>query len=55
MDINISIYLGLKVLPKTYIIFIVKVLNIFLKKYLIHLFLERGEGRDKERERNVDV
>ena len=24
-------------------------------KYSIYLFLERGEGREKERERNMDV
>ena len=27
----------------------------FLKKYFIYLFLERGEGREKERERNINV
>ena len=26
----------------------------FLKDF-VHLFLERGKGREKERERNVDV
>ena len=28
---------------------------IFLKKYFIHLFLERREGKDKEKERNISV
>ena len=27
----------------------------FLKKYFTYLFLERGEGREKERERNINV
>ena len=27
----------------------------FIKKDFIYLFLERGEGREKERERNIDV
>ena len=27
----------------------------FLKKYFIYLFSERGEGREKERERNISV
>ena len=27
----------------------------FLKKDLIYLLLERGEGREKERERNINV
>ena len=32
--------------------------NIIFKnyfKYFIYLFLERGEGREKERERNINV
>ena len=28
--------------------------NFFFKKYVIYLFLEREEGREKERERNID-
>ena len=31
------------------------VCSVFLKKYFIHLFLERGEGREGERERNINV
>ena len=27
---------------------------LFLKKDFIYLFLERGEGREKEKERNID-
>ena len=27
----------------------------FLKKYFIYLFLEREEGREKERERTINV
>ena len=27
----------------------------FLKKDFIYLFLERGEGREREREKNIDV
>ena len=27
----------------------------FFKKYFIYLFLERGERREKERHRNIDV
>ena len=27
----------------------------FLKKDLIYLFLDRGEGREKEKERNINV
>ena len=29
--------------------------NLFLKKDYIYLFLERGEGREKERERNINA
>ena len=29
--------------------------KILFKKYIIYLFLERGEGREKERERNFSV
>ena len=29
--------------------------NVFSKKDFIYLFLERGEGREKERERNINV
>ena len=29
--------------------------NLFLKKDFIYLLLERGEGREKERERNINV
>ena len=29
-------------------------LNVFLKDF-VYLFLERGEGREKERERNINV
>ena len=29
--------------------------TLFLKKILFILFLDRGEGREKERERNVNV
>ena len=28
---------------------------VFLNKDFIYLLLERGEGREKERERNIDV
>ena len=31
------------------------VLLLFLKKYFTYLILERGDGREKERERNIDV
>ena len=27
----------------------------FLKKYIVYLFLERGEGRERERVRDIDV
>ena len=27
----------------------------FFRKDFIYLFLERGEGREKEKERNIDV
>ena len=30
-------------------------MKLFFKKYFIYLFLERGEGREKERERNINV
>ena len=30
-------------------------LSFFFFKYFIYLFLERGEGWEKERERNTDV
>ena len=30
-------------------------LFIYFEKYFIYLFLERGEGREKKRERNTDV
>ena len=33
---------------------VLKNFSIF-KKYFIYLFLERGEGREKERERNINV
>ena len=28
---------------------------LFLKRFLYYLFLERGKGREKVRERNIDV
>ena len=28
---------------------------LFLKNYFIYLFLERGEGKEEERERNINV
>ena len=30
-------------------------MNLFLKKDFIYLLLERGEGKEKERERSIDV
>ena len=31
------------------------IFQLVLKKDLIYLFLERGEGREKEREKNINV
>ena len=30
-------------------------INQHFKKYFIYLFLESGEGRNKEKDRNIDV
>ena len=35
--------------------FVPLITGLFLKKYFIYILLERGEWREKERERNIDV
>ena len=57
MNIYLFLYLGfLYFLLALFLVFIVWVLPIcFFRLLFIYLFVERGEGREKERERNMDV
>ena len=50
-----EVFLSSQALSKLPVVPIIFWFNTFFKKDFIYLLLERGEGREKERERNINV